>query len=277
MSDDLLAGGDTPDNQAPETTPDVNPGPPPANSQYPEWVPAEYHAPDKRGELLQALSIDLGKQLPTERPDFIPEKFWDPEHGLQLDKLGKSYGELEKKLGSKAVPVPEAYEVKLPEGVELPDGEALSEADVELFKELGLGNEQAQKLVDHFWSQVMPMLAEQQTELETTKLASAWGFEIGDEGPPAEFRQRLGAVRQWAESNLPKDVVDHLRKSASGVQALWSMMQNKVAPANASGMVSGKSDAELQAMVNDDRYWDPGNEAFRQEVQKEIQRRAGKT
>lgn len=278
MSDDLLAGGEAADNQTPETPTDdgIDHGPPPATAQYPEWVPPEFHAPEKRAELLQALSIDTGKQLPTERPENLPEKFWDDERGLQLDKLVKSYGELEKKLGTKAAPVPEAYEVKLPDGVELPDGEPLSEADVELFKELGLGNEQAQKLVDHFWSQVMPMVAEQQTNLEITKLAAAWNFEVGDEGPPAEFKERLGAVRQWAESNLPKEVVDNLRKSASGVQALWAMMQNKVAPANTNGGVSSKTDAELQAMVNDPRYWDPANDAYRQSVQAEFERRAGR-
>ena len=46
----------------------------------------------------------------------------------------------------KAKGVPEKYELKAPEGMELDDG--LIEASTPIFKEIGLTNEQAQKLVD---------------------------------------------------------------------------------------------------------------------------------
>lgn len=275
MADDLLAG-DNADNQAappPADTPaepPIDQGPPPSAVQYPEWVPGQFHAPEKRGELLQALGIDVGKQLPSERPDFIPEKFWDAEQGLQLDKLGKSYVELEKKLGAKAPPVPESYEIKLPEGVELPEGtDALTEDDVALFKELGLGNEQAQKVIDHLWAQVIPVLAEQQGVVERTKLAGMW--EMKPDAP--EFEQRRAAVREWAESNLPHEVVDNLRRSSSGVHALWVMMQNKVAPGGAPAP-STKTDAEIQAMMDDPRYWQEGQDAYRAEVEAAVRARA---
>jgi len=287
MSDDLLAEGAeapaTDDNQAteeqateaPETTEtEVQAGPPPSDTQYPEWVPSEFKSPEKRGELFNALGLKEGQVLPNERPEFIPEKFWGDD-GLQLDKMAQSYTELERRLssGDKAAPeVPEQYEVRLPEGVDLgEDAEPLSEEDQALFKELGLNNEGAQKLTEHFWNSVMPVLAEKQTELETQKVASEWGLQPDSE----EYKQRLGQVRHWAESNLPEEVTSHLRKSASGVQAMWSMMQNKVAPASSDSAVAGKTDAELQQMIQDPKYWDPANEHFRNEVQKEYQKRFG--
>lgn len=286
MSDDLLAGDSAdnqdaplPEEQTPETQQaaedDFVKGPEPSGVRYPDWVPGEYHDPAKRGELFNALGLKEGQVLPGERPDYVPEKFWN-DNGLALDKFAKSYTELEKKLGGKAPDKPEppeTYEVKPPEGVDLgEDGEFLSEEDVALFKELGLDNDGAQKVADHYWSQVLPVLAEKQTELETQKLSADWKVKPDSD----EFKQRLGQVRQWAESNLPEDVVGHLRKSASGVQALWSMMQNKVAPASTDGgQLSGKTDEELQAMVNDDRYHDPSNEAYRAQVQQEFQKRYG--
>lgn len=288
MSDDLLAEGAAPDDnqaaeaptgeEAPTLQQDgdtLDKGPPASDVQYPQWVPSEFQAPEKRGELFNALGLKEGQVLPSERPDFVPEKFWT-DNGLALDKFAKSYTELEKKLGSKAPEKgepPESYEVKPPEGVDLgEDGEFLSEEDVALFKDLGLDNDGAQKVADHYWNQVVPMLAEKQTELETQKLSTDWNVKPDSD----EFKQRLGEVRQWAESNLPEEVTGHLRKSASGVQALWSMMQNKVAPATSDGSgVQAKTDAELQQMINSDAYWDPANEHTRRQVQQEFEKRFG--
>ena len=81
----------------------------------------------------------------TGRPEFIPDKFWDPAAGApKVEDLAKSYGELEKRLGAKqealraeveaelrttieaertkARPAePSAYELKVSDGI-LPEG-----------------------------------------------------------------------------------------------------------------------------------------------------------
>lgn len=45
------------------------------------------------------------KDEPKERPDHIPEKFWDAEKGeVRVDELAKSYAELEKKNAQKPAP-----------------------------------------------------------------------------------------------------------------------------------------------------------------------------
>jgi hypothetical protein len=64
----------------------------------------------------------------AQRPDHVPEKFWDKEKGeLRTDALLKSYGELEKGRNAKAAPVDELEEVST-EDVKPPEADPLSEA-----------------------------------------------------------------------------------------------------------------------------------------------------
>ncbi|TVR99835.1 MAG: hypothetical protein EA406_02210 [Rhodospirillales bacterium] len=269
MADDLLADGEeVVENQEPQDT--VDAGPAPSSVQYPDWVPSEFHAAEKRGELLDALGVKTSAEVPTDRPDWLPEKFWKDGEGPQYDKLATSYSELEKKLHEKRPQPPEQYEVKLPEGVELedPDAPVLSEADVELFKELGLDNDAAQKVTDHFWNNVMPVLAEKNGQIELERLSGAWGFEGTDQ---SEFRQRLGATKQWAEQNLPQEVVQHLRSSAAGVQALYGMMKNRTTAPNTAGATPPDL-KKLQDIINSEEYWAEGNEGLREQVQRDYQR-----
>jgi len=68
------------------------------------------------------------------RPEYIPEKFWDPDNkSANVEALASSYNALEKKLGQKTeeltksirddldrerlANVPENYEITVPEGI----------------------------------------------------------------------------------------------------------------------------------------------------------------
>lgn len=272
--EDLLAGADADNQQDNPPTDDFQAGPPPSDVKYPEWVPPEYHDPDKRGELLNVLGVQPGKTLPTERPDCVPEKFWDEKDGFQLENAMKSYAEMERKQSEGRPQPPEKYEINTPEGVELEEGETLaSEEDIALFKELGLDNAGAQKVVDHFWTNVVPMLAEERGKAELANLSAAWDMKAGEDGElPPEFKQRLGKIREWGENNLPEEVQQHLRKSASGVQAMWKMMEAGTAPV-AQGPAAGMSKEELEAEMRSDRYWT--DEAHQQRISQEFQRRYG--
>jgi len=284
MSDesDLLAVSD--DNpqgeQAPveDAAPDFDAGPPPSDKAYPDWVPSEFHAPEKRQELLDAIGVKA--ERPTGRPEGLPDKFWKDDAGVNVEGLAKSYSELEKKLHQGKTQAPEKYEVKAPEGMELGEGETLlSEADETLFRDLGLNNDQAQQLTEHFWSNVVPMLAEQQGELELTKLANAWDIKLGDTGvkESTELSNRLAQLKQWGNANLPDDVMAHLKRSSSGVQALWAMMQAKAGMPRGDAPQQQKDKTEIDAMINDDQYWDPGpkGDAYRKQVEQHVNRRGG--
>ena len=250
--EDLLAGGEAPDNQgtadgqqaAPSDTGDtVDQGPPPSDVQYPEWVPPEYQAPEKRQELLDALGVKTGAMLPSEKPDFVPDKFWKEGEGLQLESMAKSYAEAERKLHEKIPEPPEEYDIKPPEGVELDDDTPmLGDDDKKVFRELGLDNESAQKLTNHFYESILPVISEANAKTELANLAASWEMKPGENGEmPAEFKQRLGKVKDWADKNLPTEVTQHLRSSAAGVQALYGMMQQNVAPVQSDTGATGAS------------------------------------
>lgn len=279
-SEDLLAGGEAPaENQETEAAEqDFEQGPPPSEVQMPDWVPAEYQDPGKRDELLDALGVKVGKQMPTERPEFVPEKFWKDGEGLQLETAFKAYSDLENTLNDRGKLPPENYEIEAPEGVKLEEGESfLSDEDVELFKDLGLTNEQAQKVTNYYWENALPALMEERGRAQLNSLAAQWNMKPGENDEmPAEFKQRLGSIKQWAEKNLPEESVKHLRSSASGVQAMWAMMQNKAALPTGDGKgTQGMSDEELRAAINSDEYWSGTNPEFNEKITEEYQRRFG--
>lgn len=196
------------------------------------------------------------EETAAERPEWLPEKFKSPED------LAKSYTELEKKLGERNE-VPETYELTYGDQ-QVP----LEEDDVAFFKEVGLSNEQAQKVYSQLMDTVVPELQKARTETEVTKLSSAWNMDTDS----VQFKERMGKLSAWAKNNMPEEAVSHLRSSAEGVQALWSMMQANLQtgapPAGAGG--ARKTQAELQDMVNDPRYG--VEEGYTQQVEKEFAR-----
>lgn len=279
MSEDVLAGGEAPTEttteatEAPaEGTPEAQAGPPDDGGRLADWVPNELRDVSNRAELLKGVGLDPNKYVerPSERPETVPEKFWDPEKGILTDQMAKSYAELEKKLHEKVPQAPDEYDVKAPEGVDFGEEPVLSDEDVTVFKELGLTNDQAQRLTEHFYDTALPLFAQQQAQVEQQKLASDWGIK----GDTPEFKQRLGAIKDWAEQNLPKEVQDHLRSSASGVQAMWGMMNARRPPGDTAPPARVSSE-KIQEMINDPRYWDDDHPEYRQKVEQMIAQRGG--
>jgi hypothetical protein len=279
--EDLLAGAPpSDDNQPPaddQTPPagaELDAGPPPSDVKYPDWVPSDLHAPEKRQELLDALGVKPGSDVPSERPEFLPEKFWKDGEGPQLEAMSKSYSELERKLHESGKLPPETYEVKPPEGLDLPDdAPMLGDEDMEVFRELGLDNAGAQKLTDHFYKTILPVIGQAKAETELATLAGNWDMKVGEGGElPTEMKQRLGKIRDWADKNLPGEVSQHLRKSASGIQALYGMMQQGLAMPGSDTGGSGRSREELEQIMASDDYWNESNEALRKEVDQEFAR-----
>lgn len=196
------------------------------------------------------------EETTAERPEWLPEKFKSPED------LAKSYAELEKKLGERNE-IPETYELTYGDQ-QVP----LEEDDVAFFKEVGLSNEQAQKVYAQLMDTVVPELQKARTETEVAKLSGAWNMDTDS----VQFKERMSKLSAWAKNNMPEEAVSHLRSSAEGVQALWSMMQANLQtgapPAGAGG--ARKTQAELQDMVKDPRYG--VEEGYTQQVEKEFQR-----
>ena len=232
--ENILSGVEVPEAEGQGATADVR-----DNAQAP--APSEPQGAEYTRDDAGTAGTENDPNAQEERPPWLPEKFKTPED------LVKAYNEMGKKIREKHGP-PEQYEIELPEGV----GE-LSEQDVEAFKNMGLTNDQAQNLVNHFYQEVVPAIQDARADAERARLASVWNMGSPDSH---EFHQRLTEVKSWASRNLPEAVVNEMAKTHNGVNALYQMMQqgaerNQVKPASAQSRPSQK---ELMDLMNDERY-----------------------
>lgn len=197
-----------------------------------------------------------------ERPEWAPEQFWNKEEGrLEVQKLAKSYADLRAHMNQQAVGAPDEYKVELPEG-----WEGLTDDDVEVFKEANLTNAQAQKMVDYVNETMLPVVQEAIAGGHKQALAAKWNMEPDN----TMFQERMTRLRDWAYSNYPEQLVNHMARSAEGVDQLFQMMRS-----SANDSVRGEqtaqqklSKAEIDSMVSDPRYWT--DEAYRAEVERKV-------
>lgn len=234
------------EDTAPETSA------PELEQQEPASILEGVEAPAQEPEQQEVVNTP---ENPDARPDWLPEKFNSPE------ELVKSYNELGAKIREKNEP-PETYELKLPEGVE-----GLSDDDVAAFKEVGLTNDQAQKLTEYLYEAVVPALSEAKVSLEKERLSMDWNMRPDS----TEFAQQLASVKAWAQQNLPEAVVGELAKTANGVMTMSRLMKEGASQHRAVGTShqNRPTQADLQAMMQDERYW-KGDEDYRRYVSEQF-------
>ena len=99
---------------------------------------------------------------PIDRPDYYPEKFWD-EDGPDVEKLAKSYAELEKAFRSGKHKAPEGdYDVS-----DLVDrGLDLEDPSVEVYKSWAKQYGVSQKAFEDLAGQILEMNGEQAEDIE---------------------------------------------------------------------------------------------------------------
>ena len=199
-------------------------------------------------------------QTPTDRPDWLPEKFNSPED------LGKAYNELSSKLGAKEEDLKaswqeemqrEAYadrpatkgDYLLPESIDpetAVDSPLLDWWSDHSF-ESGLGQEEFQKGIELF---AEAMNAGQPDIEAETKL-------LGDSAT-----DRIEAVSLFANQFFPEeslDAIERMCETAGGIVALEHIMEKMKGPSFAgdSAMSSQITDDSLRTMQKDERYWNP--------------------
>jgi len=214
--------------------------------ERPEWLPEKFNSPE---ELVKAYN-EMGNTI---RGKFdLPEGFTSPEEVVEAYNNIKENGP----------EPPETYDLQAPEGLGDP-----TDADVEMFKEAGLTNQQAQKVMDQFAENVLPSVHEKQAEVENERLGRQWQMEPNTR----EFQDRMSQIKSWAEENMPAHAVNEMAKTSNGVNALYQMMQSGMESRMVSGSSAGTArltQDELNSMVQDERYWtDP---AYRQDVERKL-------
>lgn len=207
-----------------------------------------------------------------QRPNDIPEKFWDTENGkLRVDALMKSYRALEKRLSqmpSMADTVAPQSPVSMgrpasPDDYQIIVSEGLFEPDPEINQQLfdaGFTQAQAQLVYDLAVTELLPIAREiselYRSELEQERLVSYFGGQD-------RWREASRQIRKWGRSQLPTDTFEALASSYEGILAMHKMMGQADEPSGFRDgeASSGFGEGDLRQIMRSPRYWkdrDPG-------------------
>jgi hypothetical protein len=214
--------------------------------------------------------------LPKLRPEHVPEKFWDPAASVvRTEALLKSYGELERKLG-RMVPLPEseldtaaadrlllalgrpaspdAYEIQVPNELVATDPAINAKLHA-----AGFTQKQAQLVYELAAERLLPVIEEATFEIEAAKQVERLQQRFGGERWPELARQ----LKTWAAVHLEPQTYQVLSSSYDGVIALHQMMRSAEPPlVDAAAADTSVSEAALDEMVRDPRYWRDRNPEF---------------
>jgi hypothetical protein len=197
----------------------------------------------------------------TERPDYIPEKFWK-DGKPDLEGLAKSYAEIETWKGTKTEELlkqldadrlkarpeaPDKYEVKPIEGVEptVLEASPLVKFWRETAHKAGFSNDQFNEGIGHY----MKLLQETMPSVDDEKKQLGENADV-----------RIDAVEKWAQATFtdPKEfeAVQQVATTAAGIKALERLMSKAPQPAADVQREPELTIDELRKMQNDPRYYD---------------------
>lgn len=131
----------------------------PQNAEAPQEAeaPMPIHEPDPQAETQQAEDNE-----PLDRPDYYPEKFWD-EDGPDVEKLAKSYSELEKAFKSGKHKAPEGdYDISSLVERGLDQDDPTMQTYQEWAKKYGV----SQKAFEELAGEILEMSGEQNEAIE---------------------------------------------------------------------------------------------------------------
>ena len=161
----------------------------------------------------------------TQKPENVPEKFWDNEVGsVRIESLLKSYQELEKKLGS-MVSMPKVPEKAEDYSIEISHEKLEEDKEVnEMLHKAGFTPEQVQLVYDLAAEKLMPVIeniaAEYDTNNQIEKLVNHFGSK-------EKWEQVSRQLNAWGQKNLSENILEALSSSYEGVITLHKMMTSE--------------------------------------------------
>lgn len=208
------------------------------------------------------------------RPEWLPEKFKTPED------FAKSYGELEKKIGSQEK-APDSYDyTKVTEyGLDTFTEDQQKQA-TDVFKHYGLSQRQAEGMLslygDAMKTAVEQVKADYEAQYpapdlaqENESLKRTWG---------TEYTNNMASVKNFTQ-NLPKEILQYpITESAEGVKLLYDVMTAAQGPNPIQGNygTSQNSIAGIRERINElrnsDNYRLPQGDAVGDSTRAEIYR-----
>ena len=196
-----------------------------------------------------------------QRPEDIPEKFWDGERGeIRTEALLKSYTELERKMGSMpALDIPSSPEEY---AIQLDDPLLQSDPDINgRLHAAGFTRQQAQLVYELAAERLTPMIAEVASVFEAENQIRRL---VDHFGGAETWRQASQQITAWGKSSLPSQVFEALATTSEGVLAMHRMMSEGEPSLVHGGSTANAAptEVELKEWMRDPRYWRDQDPSF---------------
>ena len=207
------------------------------------------------------------------RPDDVPEKFWDQDKSeIRVESLLRSYRELERRLGRSqrqpddgATGDEHSVDADAPgpaEDYAIEPPHPAIEVDPDVNQRLhaaGFTQAQAQLVYDLAAEHLLPALGEAESKLADERERGRLADHFGKENWPAVQRQ----LDAWGKRSLTPEIYATLASSHDGVLIMHDMMRRAEPEiVGRSGEGAGLSEARLNEMVRNPRYWRDRDPAF---------------
>jgi len=220
--------------------------------------------------------IEGGEPAVVERPEYLPEKFWNTEESSpNVEVLAKSYTELESKFGQRASGLKEELQAEVnkpregvPESIDgyayefpkegLPEGWEIQTAEDDpmlgWWKDTafarGMTQDEFQEGINKYTEMLVSGVPDKAAEMKT----------LGDNA-----QERIDRVDLYLSKNLSEDeynVMADFAINADAIQVLEKLIGIEGEPSISSfggePSTGSNSEDDIRAMMDDPRYWKPG-------------------
>lgn len=191
-----------------------------------------------------------------ERPDYVPEQFWNNESGPDLEGLAKSYSELRAKMSAGKHKAPKDGKYSMDSIAEhgIPDDDPLLNEFTSFAKENGLSQDQFDTITAMYINTMSEMMGGQEDDIQA---------EMQKLGPKGE--KIVGSLNQWLgklgnSGTLSPEEVDAITNAATNANYISALSKIRASygeqpiPDVNIQEGSGMTKADLDAMVADPRY-----------------------
>jgi hypothetical protein len=215
------------------------------------------------------------EQETLERPEWLPEKFWDEKEGPELEKMAKSYDELQKQFSQGKHKAPEKYDTKVVEESGYQTDDPIVSSTLDWAKKYGINQAAFDELVGSVTSLGNENAKQASADYETEKTAlgpnadaiikSNIDWSDGLERKGIISAQERDELNEWGGTALGQRLMQKVRGMTG------DMSKIPLADVAEAGQSESDFKAETQSMMADSRYGsDP---KFTREVEARFSRR----
>lgn len=229
-------------------------------SAEPREAPIPLHDPEP-SDTAPAHTTDSDEE-PLVRPDYYPEKFWD-EDGPDVEKLAKSYNELQKKFSQGKHKAPEKYEL---DGL-VDQGLNVDDPTVSAYQEWAKENGISQAAFEDLASRVLQLSSDQAQQLEYDRNQEMQ--KLGERAAEKiQMAERL--LMKAPLTNNEREAIANSLDSADAINAFLKYHQaltNEGIPTQVSAQAPEMTREDLEAAIADPRW--TTDTAFRSRIERQ--------